>query len=354
MDDGFSQGDGTARHRPTIADLAEAAGVSVATVDRVLNRRHPVREATALRVLEAAESLGYHATSLLRSRLQGQTTPCRLGFLLQRESSPFYRQLAGHLEAAVLGLAGPESRPVVEFVDELDAATIVLRMRALGRRVDGLAVVSVDHPRVTEEIDRLRSQGIPTFTLLSDLSAPMRAGYIGLDARKAGRTAAWAITRLARRPGAVAIFVGSHRYLDHDTREISLRSYLREHAPDFALLEPLVDLEQPSVAYDAALPLLRRHPELAGIYSAGAGTEGIIQALLEEGRATDVILVCNELTPAVRSALIDGVVDLAIATPTATLAERAVRGLLDAIRQPSSITAGQILLPFELYGPENV
>ena len=40
--------------RPTIADLADAAGVSIATVDRVLNRRHPVKETTALRVFEAA------------------------------------------------------------------------------------------------------------------------------------------------------------------------------------------------------------------------------------------------------------------------------------------------------------
>jgi LacI family transcriptional regulator len=83
---------------------------------------------------------------------------------------------------------------------------------------------------VAEEIQRLHRQGIPTFTLLSDVSASLRAGYFGLDARKAGRTAARAITRFAQKPGAVAIFVGSHRYLDHDTREISLRSNLREFA----------------------------------------------------------------------------------------------------------------------------
>ena len=41
--------------RPTIDDLAAAAGVSVATVDRVLNGRHKVREATAKRVAEAAD-----------------------------------------------------------------------------------------------------------------------------------------------------------------------------------------------------------------------------------------------------------------------------------------------------------
>ena len=40
----------------TLNDVAEAAGVSTATVDRVLNSRLPVREGTALRVIAAAES----------------------------------------------------------------------------------------------------------------------------------------------------------------------------------------------------------------------------------------------------------------------------------------------------------
>jgi LacI family transcriptional regulator len=352
MDDGISQKETRAR-RPTINDLAAHAGVSVATVDRVLNKRHPVRPATARRVLETAESLGYHGTPLLRARVQEQHRPCRMGFLLQREGSPFYRQLAADIEQAVLGL-GSGSSVVIEFVGELDARAIVERLRRLSRQADALAVVAVDHPRVSEQIALLRADGIPTFALLSDLSAPERAGYIGLDARKAGRTAAWAITRLARKPGAVAIFVGSHRYIDHDTREISLRSYLRELAPDFRLLEPVVDLEQPEVAYDAALTLLGRHPELVGIYATGGGSDGIIRALVERGRDREVVLIANELTASNHSALIDGALDLVIATPTRALAEKAVRSMLDATVQPSTFAASQIMLPFELYGPENI
>lgn len=336
-----------------MGDVAAHAGVSVATVDRVLNRRYPVRPATARRVLETAESLGYHGTPLLRARVEEQHRPCRMGFLLQREGSPFYRQLARDIEQAVLAL-GNGSSVAIGFVGELDAPEIVEGLRRLGRQAEALAVVAVDHPRVSEQIALLRAEGILTFALLSDLSAPERAGYIGLDARKAGRTAAWAITRLAKKPGAVTIFVGSHRYLDHDTREISLRSYLREHAPDFRLLEPVVDLEQPEVAYEAALALLGRNPDLVGIYVAGGGTEGVIRALVERGRCRDVVLVANELTPGNQSALIDGVLDLVIATPTRALAEKAVRSMLDATVRPSAFAASQFILPFALYGPENI
>jgi LacI family transcriptional regulator len=227
------------------------------------------------------------------------------------------------------------------------------RLQRLGTRADALAVVAVDHPRVGEEIDRLRQAGVPTLALLSDLSTPLRAGYVGLDARKAGRTAAWAITRLARQPGKVALFVGSHRYLDHDLREMSLKTYLREHAPDFQMLEPVVDLEDEAVAHAAALALLERHRDLIGIYSAGGGTEGIAQALRERGRAGRIVFVCNELTPASRSGLIDGVIDLVIATPTGSLAQRAVAAMLDAAADPRSASPAPILVPLELFTPES-
>jgi LacI family transcriptional regulator len=354
MMDSIMKAENGAARRPTIADLAREAGVSVATVDRVLNRRNPVREATAARVLAAAEQLGYYATALLRSRLQPAEVKRTLGFLLQRGSSPFYRALAAELESVVHSAPDIQGRSVVEFADELTPTRAVERMRALGSRVDALAVVSVDHPRVTEEIERLRAAGVPTFALLSDLSAPSRAGYVGLDARKAGRTAAWAITRLSRRPGKVAIFVGSLRYLDHDLREMSLKTYLRELAPDFRLLEPVVDLEDEAVAYGAASDLLKRNPDLVGIYSAGGGTDGIAQALREEGAAGRIVFVCNELTPASRSGLIDGVIDLAIATPVPLLARRAVEAMLDAVGENRPASVLQLHVPLEVVTPESL
>lgn len=54
---------------PTIHDAAAAAGVSQATVDRVLNGREAVREDTARRVYEAAVQVGYHAALLIAQRL---------------------------------------------------------------------------------------------------------------------------------------------------------------------------------------------------------------------------------------------------------------------------------------------
>src|SRR5688572_25154945 len=228
--------------RPTIIDLAERAGVSVATVDRVLNKRHPVRAGTARRVLEAAEALGYHATGLLRHRVGDQAPHRTLGFLLQKRDDYFYQALGAELVAATRAATAIQGRAVLEFVDELVPSLIARSLRELGAKAEALAIVAVDHPHVAEAITEMHGKGVPVFTLLTDLTAPARAGYLGIDCRKAGRTAAWAISRTAKRVGKVGILVGTHRYLGQELAEISFRSYFREHAPDFRLLEPLFNL----------------------------------------------------------------------------------------------------------------
>lgn len=68
--------------RPTIDDIAREAGVSVATVDRVLNRRARVREETAMRVYDAARAIGYHATAVIKQRMTAELQALTFGFLL--------------------------------------------------------------------------------------------------------------------------------------------------------------------------------------------------------------------------------------------------------------------------------
>jgi LacI family transcriptional regulator len=340
--------------RPTITDLATAAGVSVATVDRVLNQRHPVREGTAERVLRAAEAIGYYATPLLKQRLRDDLPPRTFGFLLQKREDAFYQQFAADLEAATSGCAVVRGRAIVEFMDELSPAAIVEALERVGSRADAVGVVSVDHPHVSAAIAGLRRRDVPVFALLTDLMAEDRAGYIGRDNRKEGRSAAWMIAKAARAPGKVGIIVGSHRYLCQETAEISFRSYFREHAPEFRLLEPLINLEEARIAREATRDLMAKSPDLVGLYICGGGTEGVIEAAREETCHAPVAIVCNELTPKARAALIDGVLTAVISTPTALLASRAVEAMVRAIEAPAPEPPGQILVPFELYIPENL
>jgi LacI family transcriptional regulator len=341
-------------NRPTIADLAKAAGVSVATVDRVLNQRHPVRESTTRRVLQAAETIDFRATGLIKQRLKEDLPTRVLGYLLQKQADVFYRQLGDDLAAATLARKAVRGRAIVEFIDVLSPSMIAQRMMEVGAKADALAVVSVDHPHVSLAIEQLRVRGVPTFTIISDLTAEARAAYIGHDNRKEGRTAAWIVAKTAVRPGKVGIIVGSHRYLCQETAEISFRSYFREHAPDFRLLEPLINLEDARLAHEATLDLMAHNPDLVGLYICGGGMEGVIDAAREEQAHEKVTIVCNELSDKTRAGLIDGILTAVISTRTKELAAKTVDAMLRALSTPTDERPGQVLIPFDLHISENV
>lgn len=341
-------------NRPTIADLARAAGVSVATVDRVLNGRHPVREETARRVYDAAKSIGYHAVGLLRQRVFEDLPQYRLGFLLQKPQQAFYQIVAKEMENASLALSTVRAMPQVEFVANSTPTGITEKLRAMATRNQAIALVAPDYPAVTAVVEELKERGIPVFSLLSDFAAGVREGYVGLNNHKVGRTAAWMIAKAAKRPGKVAAFVGSHRFLGHELREIGFRSYFREHAPDFEVLDTMVNLDTAEITHEATLNLLQRHPDLTGFYVCGGGMEGAISAIREEKLEGKLIAVVNELTPESRAALADDVVTLAISTPTAALARETVNLMIQALAKGPTGAPGQTFLPFDLFTPENI
>ena len=245
-------------------------------------------------------------------------------------------------------------KPVIEFIDELIPAAIAAKLREHGKRADVVAVVAVDHPHVNEAVEDLARRGVPVFTVLTDVTAPSRAGYIGIDSRKAGRTAAWFISKLAKDPGKIGVLLGTHRYLGQELAEISFRSYFREQAQEFQVLETVVDLEDDRIAYEATLDILGKNGDLRGIYLAGGGMKGMIKALRDEKAGNRVIAVCNELLPYTRSALVDGIIDLALGTPISLLATQLIEAMANAAKGGSRTGMKQMQLPAELYISENI
>jgi LacI family transcriptional regulator len=93
-------------NRPTIHDVAHEAGLSSATVDRVLNGRERVREETARRVYVAARAIGYHAAPLIGQRVKADQPRLRLGLVLHKERQSFYQQFKVEAERAVARATG--------------------------------------------------------------------------------------------------------------------------------------------------------------------------------------------------------------------------------------------------------
>ncbi|WP_103335830.1 LacI family DNA-binding transcriptional regulator [Pseudotabrizicola formosa] len=340
--------------RPTIHDVAREAGLSPATVDRVLNAREKVREDTANRVYEAARRIGYHAAPLIGQRVQDARPRLRLGVVLHKERQAFYQQFRSEIEKAVSSAAGVRASVQITFAPSQTPADFVALMEGMVGKVDAIAATAVAHPEVTEAVRRINAAGIPCFALLNDFAQGVRQQYIGMNNMKVGRIAAQMISLASRDPGKIAVFIGGTRWHGHELRETGFRSYIREHAPAFHVLDTLVNLETRQLTYEATLDLLGRHSDLRGIYCAGGGMEGAIAALRETRVPGDVALIVNELTPESRTALISRHVTMVIATPLPQLCADLVVLAAEAAQNGLQPTGGQHFLTPDLHLPESV
>jgi LacI family transcriptional regulator len=340
--------------RPTIRDLAQAAGVSVSTVNRVLAGAGNVRASTMREVKEAAERIGFYGLGVIASHAAARRPKHRFGFLLHQPTRVFYRMLAEALAAAAKRVAGHEIEVRNEFAAELAPQNIAAMLLDLGRSCDAVGVVAPAHPLVTQAVADLEQRGIPVFALISQLSATGQERYVGLDNWKVGRTAAWAMSHLCKEPGKLGILVGSHRYRCQEMNESGFRAYFREHAPAFTLLEPLSTFESSTVSQEVTERLLQEHRDLAGLFISGGGITGALTALRSSGMAGRIVAVGYELIPVTRAALLDRTLTLAIAHPLARLADDAIAGMIRASATPADAANQASILPFDIFTAENI
>ncbi|KYP87854.1 MULTISPECIES: LacI family DNA-binding transcriptional regulator [Erwinia] len=340
--------------KTTLTDIAHEAGVGVATVDRVLNRRAPVRPDTEKRVVQAATRLGYR----FDPEFLPQDTPLRrsgtlrIGVILLSRDYSFYDTFSRALEkqAAPYLQEGTGIEFAFHGIHAIEQTAAAIEQ--LSNRVNMLALIALDNALIRRAVEQAVKKGVKVFTILSDLSPCGHAGYIGLDNRKAGRTAAWAVQRLSGPPGKVGVIVGDNRFLCQETCEISFRSYLREFATGHRVLEPVKSFENVEQGYQVTAELIRNHPELSVIYAPCGGVEGVVNALRDSSRRQEITLICHGPLQDAQLALIDGTLDIMIAHRLDELAARVIEAMQLAHRQESgsfiTLTSG-----FELITKEN-
>ena len=338
----------------TMNAIADAAGVGVATVDRVLNRRAPVRAATEQKVLEAANRLGYRVGPVAAFHETQQTAgvTLRMGFILLSKSYSFYHAFTDALRQHTQPLHSAGSEPLFYWHDIDDVAAVVASLHKLAEQVDAIGLVALDHPLIRHAIEHISRQGVRVYALFSNFSPCGHAGYVGLDNQKAGRTAGWVASHLLHQPGSVGVLVGDHRFTCQESCEISFRSYLREQDSARRVLEPLKTHESIDGGYHATRQLLDEHADLALIYAPCGGIEGVIHALRQQPQRK-VALVCHGPVKEGDLALIDGSITVMIRHDIDDMARQLARTVQQQATE-SGDHFSLVTLPFAIITRENL
>lgn len=313
--------------RPTVHDVAAVAGVSLATVDRVLNGRPGVREATANRVQAAIRKLGYvrdtSAANLARKR------EYRFEIVLPKVSSQFVDTLKEALKEASESQIADRLAVTIRSVLPEDPHAVARELHALrAARPDGVAIMARETPQVRDAISRLKADGIAVVAIISDLPNSGCDYFVGVNSVFAGRTAALLMGRFVRPvQGKVLAITNSMVSRDSIDRRLGFDTVMLREFPGLQVLPSVETRDDPERAHSIIRRVVGAHGDLVGVYSMGSGNRYLLDAFRATGRLGDLVYIGHELTPRSREALISGEIDAVIAQNVGHLARSALRVL---------------------------
>lgn len=327
--------------RPKVADVAARAGVSTATVDRVINGRGGVHQKTVARVEDAIREI----VSSARSGVSALDAAQRFDAVLSGERGGGTKALADAF-ARVSEEAGANIE--VSFVETMNPEALAERLRACAQRgSSGVAVQVLDHALVREAVAELARADIPVVTVLTDIAGVDRLAYLGLDNRAAGRTAGFLMARFVRSVGKLAVVWGGQLYRSHEERESGFRSIVRAERPDLQSVELITGNDNPDVTRARVSEALAVHKDIVGVYCVGGAVAGAADAIEQAGLAPQLVLIGHNYNPETKPYLLSGTIHALVHTDMGRIAADALACL--AVRKATAVAR----IPIEIITREN-
>lgn len=331
--------------KPTQKDVARAAGVGTATVQRVLSGRGGVSDDVMERVVRTARKLGYG-----RRMPETHHGIFRIEVLMVRPDAEFFLRLNAAFERVAESL----DKSVIlhrTFISENDPVGAAKRINNPPFRRAGLIVVFPNEPVVVAAVEAAFQSGLPVVQVVSQTFG-RDVPYVGIDNYAAGRTAAHLMSRMLRsQSGTILAICHSAIYPVHRDRLRGFTDALEERATgghDFrAVLFGRDDERQTAeVLRDA----VQTWPDVIGVYNAGGATTGAGQGLLGK---PDVVWIGHELTAISRDYLRNGRMSIVLDQAP----EMQARMSVDIVLSKLGLIAGPLdptPIPFLIVTPENL
>lgn len=292
----------------TMQQVAELAGVSRGTVDRVLHGRPNVNAVVREKVLRAAEKLGY------RCKKAASAPRHRAAILIPQWTDTYFnRQVISGIRRALRYIAD-DSFELLEV--PLRTMTSQELVGAIGQQVengvDGLIVRAENTPEVYLAIRQALDKGIRVITYDGDIPDSGRVCFVGQDLMKAGAIAAGVMARLIRYSEHVLVVTGNMRMEVHKGRVDGFCSHLCELGFPSDAYHIIETNEMHSLTEELVARAISEDRQIRAVYMSTQPVSGCIAGLRRAGVGSGVHVVCNDLTPAAKRYLKEGTVDFVI------------------------------------------
>ncbi len=291
----------------TIKEIAELAGVSRGTVDRVLNNRGSVSAKTADKILEIAKALDYKPNKAGLT-LAAQKKRLKLGVILFGRSNPFFGEVMKGIQyqeeklqcyncTIIVRQTAYDAAQQLDAIDEL-----------LSQKVHGIVLAPYNSPAIADRINELCDMGIPVVTVNTDIDNSRRIAYVGSNYFLAGETAGGLMGLMTKGTTCAGIILGSSQILCHTDRVAGFHHCITEKYPHIHETATVQNQDDEVESFRVTETLLQEHPEINALYFAAGGVYGGCKAVISQNRQSSMTIITHDKVDTTRNFMKQGII----------------------------------------------
>lgn len=298
-----------------IKDIAQLAGVSVGTVDRVIHKRGQVSRDAYDKVMEILEKTGYKPN--LIARTLGSNKTYSIAALIPEPSQDEYWGLSGQgIENAIEEWAQYGVRVEPYYFDLYGTQSFQdLADQALSREPDGILAAPIFHAEALKFFGECQLRKIPYVVFNNNVPEAQPISFIGQDLYQSGRVAAELLHMNRKGPGVFAIL---HIYDDVDRsthlseKEKGFKEYFDSYNHgSFSVISRDLNYTHESTLQNELSEVIGL-PDLKGILVTTSKGASVVSSLLEKQGKEDIRLVAYDLLKQNLHYLKKGIIDFLI------------------------------------------
>lgn len=288
----------------TLQQIAEMAGTTKSTVDKVIHDRPGVSEKKRQEIRRLLKEHGYEANPLAKA-LNYQKRKMKVAVILPGVTAA--PDIKKGIEVVRQDFQSFNIQVEYQEIGASDAGAQAKCIRQLSREnVAGAVILPIRSEEVTKAIRELLDKKIPVVIVNSELQLDGILCYIGQNMQQSGSVAARMMRLFTGGPSQIGI-ISCHNMLSHEQRERSFIECVENEYSDSRICGIRYILETPEDAYQQTLELLQSAPEIDSLFITCGCVTDICRAVRDyrqaAGKDTRPVIICYEKYKEIRDLL---------------------------------------------------
>ena len=296
--------------------IAELAGVSRATVDRVLNDRDGVNDDTRKKIMEIAKAVGYKPNRAGKA-LAIRQKHIQIGCILIDAKNPFYADIKKGIENKKKEYDEYGITVAIRMV-KLDVDAQISVIEGLVKEgISALVIQPVNSPLIARKLQELSDKGVLIVTTNSDVDGFESFAYVGNNFYACGKMAANLMELITHGNANIGIVTGFFGAKSHGDRIDGFKAYIKDYKR-MNIIETIENHDDEFESYHLTYDMLSRHPEIDSIFIVAGGVYGAGRAVKEFLKNRKITVISFDDVPTTKELIKEDVI-------AATICQQPVR-----------------------------